>query len=386
MNQLAGGTLADGKHALHLLATDAAGNVSQETNFSFTLLTTPPAVPTFDLAAGTADLGAEQTSAGHVTLIGQAGPGDTVLLAGTSLSALVSGTGTFQIPGVALTSGANVLNLQAEDLAGNIGSSTALTVTYTPPTSSTPPNPVIVWNQATLNAIETDGTDPLMSSRALAMVQAAVYDAVNNVGGTPAYYVKVAAPADSSIDAAVDAAAHDVLGYLYPAQQATFDTLLTAQLALLPAGQGTTDGETVGQAVGNAIIAQRANDGAKTFDEFTPGTAAGDWQPTPPSYSPAPRSPGRHDDALGHDQRQPVRHGRAAGPEQPGLGRRRQPGREPGGDQQHYADRGRDESRQVLERRCWHATPRRATGTPSPRRSPSRRATAWSTRPACSPS
>ena len=108
----------------------------------------------------------------------------------------------------------------------------------------------------------TDGTDPVMASRGLAMLQAAVYDAVNNVEGTPAYYVKVAAPADSSIAAAVDAAAHDVLLYLYPAQKATFDALLTSQLALLPSGQGTTDGEAVGQAVGNAIIAMRTNDGA----------------------------------------------------------------------------------------------------------------------------
>jgi hypothetical protein len=44
----------------------------------------------------------------------------------------------------------------------------------------------------------------------------------------------VPAPADSSVAAAVDAAAHDVLLYLYPDQQPTLDALLVSQLALLP--------------------------------------------------------------------------------------------------------------------------------------------------------
>ena len=55
----------------------------------------------------------------------------------------------------------------------------------------------------------------------------------------------------------------------------------------MPSGQGTTDGETVGQAVGNAIIALRANDGSTTYVDFEPGTAAGDWQPTAPAFAPA---------------------------------------------------------------------------------------------------
>ena len=42
--QVAGGTLADGVHVLHVLSTDAAGNVSRQANVSFTLDTTPPAV------------------------------------------------------------------------------------------------------------------------------------------------------------------------------------------------------------------------------------------------------------------------------------------------------------------------------------------------------
>ena len=64
----------DGTHIEHLKATDQAGNVST-LDVSFVLKTTPPTQPTFDLAAGTADLGPETTSAAHVTLVGQTDPG-----------------------------------------------------------------------------------------------------------------------------------------------------------------------------------------------------------------------------------------------------------------------------------------------------------------------
>ena len=276
--------LSEGNNSVQVLGTDSFGQTSLAT-LPVVLDDIPPTVPTFNLAAGTiTPQTIETTTAARVTLVGQTDANVTLTLVGTGLTALSSGTGAFQIPGVNLAVGADTLTVVATDQAGNT-SSYSLTVTRS--TASSQPNAVIVWNQATLNAIQTDGTDPLMSSRALAMVQAGVYDAVNNIEGTPAYYVKIMAPADADINAAVDAAAHDVLGYLYPAQQTTFDALLTTQLALLPAGQGTTDGETVGQAVGNAIIALRANDGATNYVAFEPGTAAGDWQPTAPMYAPA---------------------------------------------------------------------------------------------------
>ena len=85
------------------------------------------------------------------------------------------------------------------------------------------------------------------------MVQAAVFDAVNAIEGTPAYYVNITASRGASIEAAVDFAAHDVLGHLFPAQQAAFDALLASRLALVADGQAKTDGETVGQEAGDAI-------------------------------------------------------------------------------------------------------------------------------------
>jgi hypothetical protein len=279
------GPLADGPHTLVAARRGAGGTFHANSDpFTIHIITTPPTAPAFDLAPGTADLGPETTSAARVTLVGTADPGDTLTLVGTGLTALASATGGFEIPGVSLVMGANTLTVQASDLAGNTSSSSLTVTRGKPPTT---PNAVIVWNQATLSAIQTDGTDPQFASRGMAMVQLAVFDSVNAIEGTPAYFVKTTAPAGASIEAAVDAAAHDVLAYLYPAQQATFDALYASQLALLPSGTATTDGVTVGQTVAAAVIARRANDGSRDFVDFEPGSAPGDWQPTPPAYAPA---------------------------------------------------------------------------------------------------
>jgi hypothetical protein len=270
------GQPTNGGHTLYLSATDRAGN---------TLNAAEP-VPIFDLSPGsdTDTAGDHATSDARVTLQGTAPANTTIMLLGTNQQTVASNTGVFQLPNITLAQASNPFTIEAKDAAGNASLFT-LTIAHTPPGNQ--PNAVIVWNQATLNAIQTDGTDPVMASRALAMVQAAVYDAVNNIDGTPTTFVKIATPAGASIDAAVDSAAHDVLVYLYPAQQPTFDALLASQLALLAAGQATTDGTAVGQAVGNAIIALRASDGATGFVDFEPGSAAGDWQPTAPMYAPA---------------------------------------------------------------------------------------------------
>jgi hypothetical protein len=270
---------ADGTHSLVFEARDKLGHVF-DAPVSFMLLTKKPRTPVFGLA-GSSPGGSLTTTDSRVTLLGQTDPHVAVTLVGTGMQTISSSTGAFQFPNVSLSLGANTFTTEASDVAGK----SDYTATITQQTPTNQPNAVIVWNQATLGAIQQDATDPLFASRALAMVQAAEYDAVNAIEGTPAYYVKITAPAGASVDAAVDAAAHDVLVDLYPAQQATFDALLTSQLALLPAGQATTDGETVGQAAGNAIIAMRANDGSQNFVDFTPGTATGDWQPTAPMYA-----------------------------------------------------------------------------------------------------
>src|SRR5439155_6816125 len=115
-------------------------------------------------------------------------------------------------------------------------------------------NAVRTWNQVLLEAVRQDSSPPPIASRGMAMVHAAILDAVNALDGTPARFVTLTAPAGASVDAAVAAAAHRVLSYLYPAQQASFDAALTTSMGLVADGLSKTDGITLGQAAGDAII------------------------------------------------------------------------------------------------------------------------------------
>jgi membrane-associated phospholipid phosphatase len=66
------------------------------------------------------------------------------------------------------------------------------------------------------------------------------------------------------------------------------DTMLAAELALIPSGQGRHDGTGVGAAVARRLLRVRAADGSgATPPPFVAGTKPGDYRPTPPAF-PAP--------------------------------------------------------------------------------------------------
>ena len=125
-------------------------------------------------------------------------------------------------------------------------------------------------------------------NRGLAIVHAAIFDAVNAIDRryTP-YAVDVKAPAGASIAAAAAAAGHGALIRLYPAQKAVFDAALTASLAKIAEGQPKVDGITVGQAVAENLVALRSQDGADQKADYVADQRPGIWQPTPPAFAPA---------------------------------------------------------------------------------------------------
>jgi hypothetical protein len=150
---------------------------------------------------------------------------------------------------------------------------------------------VIAWNETTLEAIRADKTSLGLATRTMAMVQAAVYDAVNDIERTSSvYHVDVAAPAGASPVAAASAAAYDVLLSIYPHQQALFNATLADTLSTVLPGKSLTDGVNVGLAVAQGILAWRQNDGSSFSVPYIPGTQPGQWRPTPPDFS-APWGP-----------------------------------------------------------------------------------------------
>src|SRR3989442_8255810 len=87
------------------------------------------------------------------------------------------------------------------------------------------------WNANTEQAILAAAQGPPVQGRFLAIVHAAIYDAVNGIEHkfTP-YFVTERGPRGASADAAAAQAAYTALVALYPAQKATFDTQLADSL------------------------------------------------------------------------------------------------------------------------------------------------------------
>ena len=130
--------------------------------------------------------------------------------------------------------------------------------------------------------------NPFFQGRSAAIVQLAVFEAVNSIiGDYEPYLGRIAAPRGASPEAAAIAAAHRALVALYPGSAASLDASRAASLSAIPNGSAKDDGIKVGEIAADVILALRANDGSTTVVPYTPGTRPGDWQPTPPAFAPA---------------------------------------------------------------------------------------------------
>jgi len=137
------------------------------------------------------------------------------------------------------------------------------------------------WNEAALESIRASNTSPPAASRNLAILHAAIYDAVNGVRPThEPYLVAPAAPRGASAEAAAVAAAHDVLTALYPTRAPTFDALRDGHFAALPANPRRRTGADWGTLVAAAIIAARSNDGSNAVSPWPGSDEPGAWRPT----------------------------------------------------------------------------------------------------------
>ncbi|HYQ11786.1 MAG TPA: vanadium-dependent haloperoxidase [Gaiellaceae bacterium] len=148
--------------------------------------------------------------------------------------------------------------------------------------------PVIDWNEIQLSIVNTPGAQPanIQPTRNFAIVDAAIYDAVNAIDRThEPYLISVRAPRDASETAAANAAARTALDELYPAEQSTIDAQYVAELAKVADGPAKDQGIGIGDQVAADLLAIRANDGSSiTPAPFVPGTAPGDFRPTPPNF------------------------------------------------------------------------------------------------------
>ncbi len=102
---------------------------------------------------------------------------------------------------------------------------------------------------------------PTRTSRAFAMVQIAVFDALNSFQQPFEPYNDIGNTNNASREAAVSYAAHKVLVTLYPRQKDRLDALLASDVSQIVDSQARINrGRTAGLAAANAILAARAND------------------------------------------------------------------------------------------------------------------------------
>lgn len=149
-------------------------------------------------------------------------------------------------------------------------------------------DPVTEWSIVASNAAAASGMAPLRTPITFAIVHLAMYDAINAItGDREPYAVRPAVVAPASPLAAAIEAGYRVLLAEFPTQapmlEATYDQLLTTvsdPLAL-------KNGIEVGAAAARGLLARRAHDGRNTVTPYAPGSGAGVWVPTAPSYLPA---------------------------------------------------------------------------------------------------
>ena len=137
-------------------------------------------------------------------------------------------------------------------------------------------DPILYWNDIaiTLATAFTPGGAPAQS-RAYAMVNIAMHDAVNATRGyVDKSYLSGVANAGGDSRAAAAQAAHDVLVALNPANTAQYDTALTNSLALIGGGAAKTNGVATGAAYAAAILSNRTGDGANVIATYTAPTPA----------------------------------------------------------------------------------------------------------------
>jgi hypothetical protein len=142
---------------------------------------------------------------------------------------------------------------------------------------------VLDWNLIAVNTTIANGQSPFAQARYAAIVQLAVFEAVNAITREYQPYLgSIVAPHGASADAAAIQAAYRVLITYFPGSASTLGPARANSLALIPDGQAKNDGIATGDAAASAMIALRANDGSSPAQFKIPGPAVpGEYQATP---------------------------------------------------------------------------------------------------------
>lgn len=149
-----------------------------------------------------------------------------------------------------------------------------------------PANAVVHWNAIASEAFTpSQGTNPMAQSRTYAILHAAIHDALNAIQRRyEAYTPGIPAAPNAAPEAAVAAAAREVLTTLVPQQAALVEAKYTQALQAVPDGASEDSGVALGLAAARATLQRRHDDAAASAAEppYLPRSGAGEYQFTPP--------------------------------------------------------------------------------------------------------
>jgi hypothetical protein len=222
---------------------------------------------------------------------------------------LVSALGRALLVAAGIAGAAEAPKNPSEVYGPAVQSSSIPVVPYTAKRQSTSTADTLrYWNQITIDASGLDHTPvatgetrtfgeqlgPGRAARAVAIVQIAVFDAVNSILGGYQRYTRIPrASSPSSVDAAILAAAHDTLIALWPSQKPMFDQLYRDDLRRIVVKNDTQkqNGIAVGRQAARLILALRTNDNSAGADprmdgEWPTSDQPGHWRQDPIGRAP----------------------------------------------------------------------------------------------------
>lgn len=135
------------------------------------------------------------------------------------------------------------------------------------------------WNQTACDVVAKVGPGA-PGHRMMAIVQVAVFEAVNSIDPRYVSYMpRGAAAPGASVDAAVAASNRKVLAALMPGEMAVIEAAYEAAVKKIPDGPSKVDGIVVGERAAAQLLVRAASDGATGPDNYQ-------WQTTPGRYVP----------------------------------------------------------------------------------------------------
>lgn len=150
---------------------------------------------------------------------------------------------------------------------------------------------ILFWNDIALAAVANDHTGlppareqggPTLTSRALAITHAAMFDAFNSIDRSYTQYLTVvSASRSASKEAAIAQAAFSTLSALYPRQLGLFTSKLNDFLASISLGTERDEGIAVGAVVADRILVDRRRDGSQEKMPYVNGVLPGQHRPDP---------------------------------------------------------------------------------------------------------